>query len=289
VALASGGGVMGLFGGKKEQPVAGQVASASDAVKLMPSGVPNIEVAGESYHRNAVAAMFTGWGLQDGGVKMCHAVLQPEPTNKHDRNAVKVLINNNHIGYVPADYAPSFAAALKKLKRGQYAYCDARAWGTRDDGTWRARVTLVFDGTSEPEHDYAAERAESEAAEAEREQRRAEKEAAKAKQDTARAAATVDGSYWRNFRDAIAELKRQGRLDEARVLLEKCVDAAEIEGRILHAVPDPWATEQLSVVLGKLGDPAADLAVLERYERACRAEPVADKVAARLIKARLAG
>lgn len=34
-----------------------------------------------------------------------NAVLMPEPNNSHDRNAVMVLVGNNLVGYVPAEYA----------------------------------------------------------------------------------------------------------------------------------------------------------------------------------------
>lgn len=34
-----------------------------------------------------------------------NAVLMPEPNNSHDRNAVMVLVDNNLVGYVPAEYA----------------------------------------------------------------------------------------------------------------------------------------------------------------------------------------
>ncbi len=35
-----------------------------------------------------------------------NAVLMPESNNTHDRNAVMVLVDNNLVGYVPAEYAP---------------------------------------------------------------------------------------------------------------------------------------------------------------------------------------
>lgn len=34
-----------------------------------------------------------------------NAILMPEPNNSHDRNAVMVLVDNNLVGYVPAEYA----------------------------------------------------------------------------------------------------------------------------------------------------------------------------------------
>lgn len=35
-----------------------------------------------------------------------NAILTPEPTNRHDVNAVMILVDNNLVGYVPAEYSP---------------------------------------------------------------------------------------------------------------------------------------------------------------------------------------
>ncbi len=40
--------------------------------------------------------------------------LVPEVDNKYDPNAIKVLIFNNHVGYVPATIAKTIEATLKK-------------------------------------------------------------------------------------------------------------------------------------------------------------------------------
>lgn len=287
---------MGLFGNKESNPGQAGIPGPEAVLLVERSGAEDVEVSGESYHRSEIAAMFQGWGFVEGGVKMCHAVLVREPTNKYDPNAVKVLVDNHHVGYVDANYAEAFSAALKRLKRGQYGYVAARAWGTNDDGTWRARVTLNLSGETEREHDYAAERKEGEANQAEREQNRAEREQKRAERDAlkvrkqaARDAATIDGMYWGNYQEAIRELKRQKRLEDARALLAKCVEAAELEGRMAGAVPDPWPADQLAAMLVRAKEGAAALSLLERYERACNGAPVPDKIAQRLVAVRLTG
>ena len=35
-----------------------------------------------------------------------------DPTNKHDRNAVKVLLNGAHVGWVPMDLSASVAVIM---------------------------------------------------------------------------------------------------------------------------------------------------------------------------------
>lgn len=249
----------------------------------------DIEAVGESYRREAVSRLFRSWGLPEGGVKICEAVLEPEPRNPHDPNAVKVVIDGLHVAYVPSDETASVKRAIARAGRGIVAFCPARVWATPEDGLWRARVTLTFQGTDERERDFAAERRDAEAYEAEKQRKEAEREAIRQRKEAARAAGLIEGDYWMNYREAIAELKRQGRLDEARALLERCVDAAESEGAAIGEPPNPWPTEQLSVVLGKLKDRTSDLAVLERYERLCGGAALPDKIAQRLNKARIAG
>jgi len=130
--------------------------------------VPNTEVAGENYLRFGIAPVLQGCGVAEGGVKVCRAVLQPERASTFGPTVVKVLVDNNHCGYVPDENVASFAVAFKKLKRGQCAYCDARSWGSNEGGTWRVSLTLIFDGATEPEQNHAAIEAEKQRARAER-------------------------------------------------------------------------------------------------------------------------
>lgn len=42
--------------------------------------------------------------------------LEPEPSNRYDQDAIKVLFGGNHIGYVPKDSTQYIHAALKSGK-----------------------------------------------------------------------------------------------------------------------------------------------------------------------------
>lgn len=53
--------------------------------------------------------------------------LRPEPTNPHDPNAIMVLINNVHVGYVPKndiqrvrDFLPHTQSISAQIKGGEY-------------------------------------------------------------------------------------------------------------------------------------------------------------------------
>lgn len=256
------------------------------------SGWPDIEVEGEAYRRAEVSRLFQGIGRPEGGVTMQQAQLVPEPTNQYDRNAVKVIIRGEHVGYVPADFSSRVAGACKALSRGSVAVVPARVWARVDGNTWRARVTLAFSGTSEDEQDYASQRVEMEEIEAQRAAASAQKIADREARDAAklarRVAGTVRGEYWTTWKPSIAELKRQQRLDEARVFLVECRDAARRESAVTNEVADPWPTEQLAAVMRRLGDPAGELAALEEYVTDCGERDLPDSIVAKIAKARIA-
>jgi HIRAN domain-containing protein len=286
-----------LFGGGTEEPRTVEKPSApvtgTAAAREVPigRGWTDIEVAGEAYHRGGLANIFCGLGRSEGGVTMQVAHLIPEPTNKYDPNAVRVVVLGHQVGHVPQEDSKTVARACQSAGRGTVAVTPARIWARNDDGLWRGRVTLMFSGDSESEKDYAAERLAAEAYNAERlaeQARKAEATAAReAGKEARRNAGAVDGEYWLLLKPSIAELKRQKRFDEARDLLTKCRDAAEREAAAMGEVPNPWPTEQLSVVLRRLREFPEELAALERYIAACGGRDVPDSVSSRISRSRL--
>lgn len=55
------------------------------------------------------------------------AELHPEPYNRFDANAVRVEINHEHVGYLPAYDAPRYQPALLQLaQEGKIGTCEAR-------------------------------------------------------------------------------------------------------------------------------------------------------------------
>lgn len=91
-------------------------------------------VVGESFHKKEIASIGTpnpDYKLDKAALykkglfeKMVYAytfpsvraVLEPEPTNKHDPNAIKVIANGVHVGYLSANQA---AATKKMLESGE--------------------------------------------------------------------------------------------------------------------------------------------------------------------------
>lgn len=278
-----------LFGGA---PVPSPHVEATINEVAIGKGWPDLEVSGEAHRRAEISRVFLAIGRPEGGVTMQRAYLVPEPTNAFDRNAVKVIIRGQHVGYVPADSSAVVAQACRAIGRNAVAFAAARVWARVDSGTWRARVTLAFSGGSEPEKDYAAERLQQEHLQAERDaeaerratERRDREEAKRAKRN----AGMVRGEYWTTWKPAIAELKKQQRLAEARDFLVECRDAAEREAQVAGDVPQPWASEQLAAVRRRMGDRDGELSELERYVTLCGDRAIPDSVTAKLLKARLA-
>ena len=56
--------------------------------------------------------------------------LIPEPTNKHDPNAIKVIVDGKHIGYVPANKCAKVHKILTKRITEQCFICE------EDDGEY---------------------------------------------------------------------------------------------------------------------------------------------------------
>lgn len=219
------------------------------------------------------------------------AHLIPEPTNKYDPNAVRVVIDGRQVGHIPQEDSRNVARVCQSLGSGNIAVVPARVWARNDDGVWRGRVTLMFSGDPEPEKDYAAERLASEANEAARlaeQVRKAEARAAReAEREARRTTGAVNGEYWVLLKPSIAELKRQKRFDEALDLLLKCRDAAEQEAVMMGEIPNPWPTEQLSVVLRRLREFSQELEALERYVAACGDREIPDSVSSRISRSRI--
>jgi hypothetical protein len=89
------------------------------------------DVAGESFHSKDIERLFRGKVPDDGATLEVVAQLVPEPTNRHDRNAVKVMVGSSHVGYLPKEVAGDYSPILRELLAAGYApQCGAqiRAW-----------------------------------------------------------------------------------------------------------------------------------------------------------------
>lgn len=85
------------------------------------------DVVGLSHHKKNLNAV----DLEDPE-HMYPIELIPEPTNKVDKNAIKVLIDGRHIGYVPVKKCYEIHAILRKGIKDAYCYIGKDEYGYRE-------------------------------------------------------------------------------------------------------------------------------------------------------------
>ena len=64
-----------------------------------------VSVAGVTFHQSAIES-----ALQSAAPAQMVVRLEPEPTNPYDKNAIRVLVNGHHVGYVPRTLAARLSA-----------------------------------------------------------------------------------------------------------------------------------------------------------------------------------
>ena len=103
-----------------------------------------LEVVGESQHQDALVAI-CGPHSRDGYDVRCQAVLELEPNNPYDPNAVRVSISNRKVGYLARDQAERVGAQMREIGMA-VASCQARVrggWRTNQYDEGNFGVTLA--------------------------------------------------------------------------------------------------------------------------------------------------
>ncbi|NDK91082.1 hypothetical protein GYA93_16050 [Gordonia desulfuricans] len=256
----------------KEVAEVNRAATSGPAVRPEPPHNPvldvrDLEIAGESHHRDSFSQLFARADKPLGGVIWRDAELVAEPWNPHDTNAVAVYIDMLSVGYVPAEVAPAIqATVLQLMERGQRATVEARIWAIYEHGTWSARVTLEPGGDREPEWRYVDRptwpgRISPDGTE------RLSDAAVLRRLDEAADAALVDGREFTSLRTDIAQARADGDTDRALVLLHACIDAAERSAAILVSRPATWPTEQAAIIYRSRKQYDDEVMILERFLR----------------------
>lgn len=134
------------FSSSKDDKITGLINKAN----TMGYATVSIKVTGISY-RGEDAYRALKYATDDSII-----TLVAEPTNPHDENAVKVMLDDVHIGYVPRDYSYSVAKNLKYL-----AYIKDPDIIKSGD-SFDVYLDIVFNlpaGLTESEYDYIEEHA----------------------------------------------------------------------------------------------------------------------------------
>jgi HIRAN domain len=92
----------------------GTAASVESIEVTLYSGDDPLEVVGESHYQDALWTIVGG--LRPDSVRYeTEAVLEPEPHNPHDQNAVKVLVEGHLVGYLSREDAAVYRSGLLRL------------------------------------------------------------------------------------------------------------------------------------------------------------------------------
>jgi hypothetical protein len=94
-----------------------------------------VRVVGVSHYQEPLLAIVGAAG--DERVRQAvTATLEPEPENPHDPNAVKVLVEGRHVGYLSRDDAVRYGPAVRLLREhDRVLACDAVVGGRGPDAT----------------------------------------------------------------------------------------------------------------------------------------------------------
>jgi very-short-patch-repair endonuclease len=93
----------------------------------------DVEVVGESYHRDALSAILRshGIGTNHGRVRFSvRATLVPRPSNPYDPNAVEVHVDGRHVAHLARPEAARYQSSILELnRRGLHVTADAQIVG----------------------------------------------------------------------------------------------------------------------------------------------------------------
>ena len=96
-----------------------------------PDGVDyNYDVVGESYQRDHLTSLISAHKAFDSGEILSTAVLELEPTNPFDSNAVKVVVEGTQVGYIPKFDSPAVTEMIKKSGKSVYEVPVRIGWDT---------------------------------------------------------------------------------------------------------------------------------------------------------------
>lgn len=230
-----------------------------------------VQLAGTTTNsKQAISALVDRHDPDDTGYLELDGVLQREPQNPVDPDAVAVLVEGERVGYLPGyvakavDLSESGAREVKVqlftqlLERG----LRVEVWAWLGDGApaWRwsesDRPPLSSGAKVAARHNQIDAMVKGALA------------GGGERADQFRAG-TVDGVHYLQAVEPIKQLKREGRLEEALALCYTAIAGAENAARREKTSPPPFYTEQAAIVLRKLGRRDEEIAVLKRYVDAC--------------------
>lgn len=112
-------------------------------------GDEELDVVGESHRHAALAGIRAAMTSDPRQFEVrVAALIQREPDNKYDRNAVMVAIHGQHVGYLDRDTAANYQPMLRR--EGGPIYVQALLLGGRPDGRYVGPIGVRLVDVPEP-------------------------------------------------------------------------------------------------------------------------------------------
>ena len=211
------------------------------------------DIVGEGYYQDAIASI-VGPKCENGYCIPVEIELQREPTNPHDRNAVKCLIGGKLVGYINREAAPALQGVLRDCERrgvratiAGYVSGGWRRLGG-DEGHYGVKLGPVpesFDLADEPSQG--------------------------SRSGDSQDPGLYAGRHYTEYVELVKQFKRDGDLDAAEKLLLHLLTAVEKESEADRATPAPWYYEQLAIVYRKQKRFEDEIGVIGRHRERLQA------------------
>jgi hypothetical protein len=91
---------------------------------LFGAGAFGFAIKGESYCQVVLEHLAGGRTTESASVR-CIAILRPEPSNPHDRNAVNVAIRRERVGYIGMEHSADTCRRMRALGVPNSVACGA--------------------------------------------------------------------------------------------------------------------------------------------------------------------
>jgi hypothetical protein len=94
--------------------------AAKTLPKMEPYGRCEFEISGESFKTDNLRKLFEKHKVSPGDYHTLEAILEADPSNEYDKNAVEVFVDNLSVGYIPKEKAKKVSALLlNETKNGK--------------------------------------------------------------------------------------------------------------------------------------------------------------------------
>jgi hypothetical protein len=224
-----------------------------------------MHVVGESHYQTALRRLRGRCLPGTEGRPSFPVTLVREPDNPYDEHAVAVISTVGCVGYLSREDARRYGSTLQVLQRAGYNGASCRALlngGKRDRPNFGVTLCVAYPEDCELELGLRGT-------------------------DEKPTAGRVRGRHYTDYVEDVKSLRRNSQDEFAEHLLLELVNATEDESHARGTGVAPWYYEQLAIIYRKRKDPAAEVAILERYARQPSAPGArAAKLAERLAKAR---